>query len=227
MGSWREDDGSYKREWLLNKATNRWCLNYKREVGPTSQSIRECKPDSVEEWEEYYYDQIKEEEDIEELGEKLYNEIKSEIKKEVDNISEEECIDYMKNLVIDRVWEGYNREITIIEELIEKKIDYDLKPSSDEWDREYNVDYYIEINDSYIGIQIKPKDIGTVDPTYVEQEEMMMDSHEEFEDEYGGKVFIVNSEQTGSATKKDYKIQNDEIIDEIKEEISRLENNDE
>ena len=32
------------KEWILNSAMNRFQLNYKRNVGATSQSIRECEP---------------------------------------------------------------------------------------------------------------------------------------------------------------------------------------
>ena len=41
------------KEWVLNSVMNRFQLNFKRNVGPTSKSIRECHPKIKEEWKEY------------------------------------------------------------------------------------------------------------------------------------------------------------------------------
>lgn len=38
------------KEWILNSATNRFQLNFKRNVGATSEEIRKCSPKSLEEW---------------------------------------------------------------------------------------------------------------------------------------------------------------------------------
>jgi hypothetical protein len=35
-----------------------------------------------------------------------------------------------------------------------------IEPASDEWDRLFNVDFFIKIKDKYIGIQIKPINQG-------------------------------------------------------------------
>ncbi len=32
----------------------------------------------------------------------------------------------------------------------------EIKPAPDEWDRLYNVDFYIQVGEKYIGLQIKP-----------------------------------------------------------------------
>ncbi len=40
-----------EKEFVLNYTMNRWRLNFKRNVGPTSASIRDCQPASLEEWE--------------------------------------------------------------------------------------------------------------------------------------------------------------------------------
>ena len=43
------------KEWILNSAKNRFQLNFKRKVGPTSESIRQCEPKTMDEWREYYF----------------------------------------------------------------------------------------------------------------------------------------------------------------------------
>lgn len=47
------------KEWILNSAMNRFQLNFKRNVGATSESIRRCAPNSVEEWRSYYFSKVK------------------------------------------------------------------------------------------------------------------------------------------------------------------------
>ena len=42
-----------EKEFVLSYAMNRWQLNFKKNVGPTSDSIRECSPTSLGEWENY------------------------------------------------------------------------------------------------------------------------------------------------------------------------------
>lgn len=59
----------FKREALLNYGMNRWGLNKAASVGPTSELIRTCSPESFEEWETLVGDKksIKNTEVIEEI----------------------------------------------------------------------------------------------------------------------------------------------------------------
>ncbi|HQI39392.1 MAG TPA: MjaI family restriction endonuclease [Spirochaetota bacterium] len=43
------------KEWILNSVMNRFQLNFKRNVVPTSESIRKCAPKTIDEWREYYF----------------------------------------------------------------------------------------------------------------------------------------------------------------------------
>ena len=102
------------KEWILNSAMNRFQLNFKRNVGATSESIRECAPKTIEEWQKYYYANVRTEAHIEDLGRRLYVKITEVIQSEVQEISEQDCIDYMKELVINRTFEGYITEIQTV-----------------------------------------------------------------------------------------------------------------
>ena len=68
-----------EKEFILNYAMNRWKLNSKNNVGPTSDSIRFCRPTSLEEWRNYYYTNVRNEIHIDKLGEQLYRHIKEEL----------------------------------------------------------------------------------------------------------------------------------------------------
>lgn len=206
------------KEWILNSAMNRFQLNFKRNVGATSESIRNCSPKTIEEWREYYFKNVRSKEHIEELGRKLYTKITEVIQAEVDEITEEDCINYMLQLVIDRTFDGYITEINTIYGQLQKILDVKIEPAPDEWDRLFNVDFYIQIKDKYIGLQIKPINTGIQLPEIFKEYSLQAETHQKFTEVFGGKVFYLFSKKIGD--KKE--IANKEIIEEIQKEIERL-----
>lgn len=207
------------KEWILNSATNRFQLNFKRNVGPTSLSIRTCQPKSLQDWEQYYFQNVKPREHLVQLGKKLYVKITEVLVAEISEITEQDCINYIINLVINRTFDGYVTEIQTVYGQLEQLIDRKVEPASDEWDRLFNVDFYIQIGTRYIGLQIKPAGDVSHIPQIFKERELQAATHQKFSKEYGGKVFYVVSLTEG----KKKIIQNPEVIDEIKDEILRLE----
>lgn len=216
----------FKREALLNYATNRWALNKAASVDAVMSLIRKCAPKTFEDWEKYYFEHAKQKKKegikidrgyIADLGRRLFTDLSKDVRSELDSIKEEECIDYMYNLVLSRTFEGYESEIQIINDELQKILGIEIKPASDEWDRIYNVDYYIEVGGKYIGLQIKPIESGVSLNDY-QWYEMHEKAHKEFKEKFGGAVFFVFS------VKSDKKkvVHNKEVIDEIKAEIGRL-----
>jgi len=102
------------KEWILNSGMNRFQLNFKRNVGAVSEEIRKCAPNNINDWKKYYFNNVRSKEHIEELGRKLYVKITEVISAEVEEITEEDCISYMYNMVIDRTYDGYMTEIKTI-----------------------------------------------------------------------------------------------------------------
>ncbi len=206
------------KEWILNSATNRFQLNFKRNVGATSEAIRKCAPKTLEEWQAYYFSNVRSEEQIVELGKKLYVKITEVLVAEIDEITEEDCINYIKQLVIDRTYDGYVREIKTVYEQLQEIVKEKIEPAPDEWDRLFNVDFFIEINGHYIGLQIKPVSQVSSIPEIYKEKDIQQKSHARFTSKYGGSVFYLFSCKSG-----DKKIiVNTEVIDEIKQEINRL-----
>ncbi|MCW7074203.1 MAG: MjaI family restriction endonuclease [Methanophagales archaeon] len=206
------------KEWILNSAMNRFQLNFKRNVGPTSESIRQCAPKTIEEWREYYFKNVRSKEDIESLGKKLYIKITEVIQAEVEEITEQDCIDYMFQMVIDRTFNGYMSEIKTIYGQLERELGLKIEPAPDEWDRLYNVDFYVKIKDKFIGIQIKPVNQGIQLSQIFKEKGLQKRTHEKFTKEYGGKVFYIFSSKSGDKKV----IVNREVIGEIQLEIERL-----
>lgn len=215
----------FKQETLLNYGMNRWGLNKANSVGPTSELIRTCAPKSFEEWEEYYFNNaVQKKRDgirvtrgyITELGRKLYIKISEVVQNELESIQEEECIDYAYNLVLNRTYEGYQREINTVYGQLESILDVKIQPAPDEWDRTFNVDFFIQIKDKFIGLQIKSVSGLALD--HYQWETMHEQNHARFEKKFGGHVFFIYSRKSG----KKAKIDNPEVIEEIGKEIKKL-----
>ena len=217
----------FKRETLLNYGLNRWGLNKAYSVGPTSELIRNCAPKTFEEWEDFYFINAKQKkkdgikitrEYIIGLGQTLYVKLSEVVQKELLSITEEECIDYAYNLVLNRTYEGYITEIETIYGQLEGMLGVKIDPAPDDWDRTYGVDFSIKVGEKHIGLQIKPISSGQSLNQY-QWIEMHIKNHERFENDFGGKVFFIYSIKSSGKKKKIYNI---EVVEEIKSEISRL-----
>ena len=206
------------KEWILNSATNRFQLNFKRNVGATSEAIRKCAPKTLEEWQEYYYTNVKSEEHIIELGKKLYVKITEVLVAEIEAVTEEDCIKFIKELVIDRTYDGYVREINTIYGQLQEILRVKIEPAPDEWDRLYNVDFFIKVKNSSIGLQIKPVSKAPSIPEIYKEKEIQQNTHAKFTNAYGGKVFYLYSCKSGDKKV----ITNIEVVEEIRAEIDSL-----
>lgn len=231
MESWHKEREGYNfryyHETLLNYGLNRWGLNKASSIGKTSELIRCCSPADYSEWIKYYFDNAKQnkkdgllitEEYLNELGDILYTKLSEVVSSELETITQEECRDYVYNLVINRTYEGYLTEIKTVYGILQKELNVAIKPAPDEWDRnEYSVDFYIEIKpDIYIGIQIKPVTGNTLN--YYQWEEMHRRNHNRFTNRFKGQVFFVYARKAGDSKE----IVNGEVIELIRQNITDL-----
>lgn len=210
-------------------ANSRWGLTKKNKVGPVAYWIREVEPKSVKDWEKSYYEKLesflKEQgksisaiEHLETLGKTLYIKVSEVLKKEIEEVKEEDCKNYIRELVINRTYDGYLREKKTIYQQLQDLLNVKIEVAPDEWDRRYNIDFYIKVNNRYMGLQIKPTTFEHAPDWARKWQELYKKSFEKFTKKYGGKVFILLSCSKG----KDKIIYNMDIIDEIKKEIERL-----
>jgi hypothetical protein len=206
------------KEWILNQANMRWQFNRPKNVGKVSEEIRKCTPKSLKDWEDYYYKNVYTEEHLEQLGRRLYVKVTEVCKAEIENITEEDCIGFVINLVINRTYDGYQSEIQTIYGQLEEALNIKVEPAPDEWDRGYNVDFFIKVKDKYIGLQIKPGGYAYI-TQIINELEFQKKTHEKFTEKYNGKVFYIISVKDG----KKKVIYNSEVIEEIRKEIERLE----
>jgi hypothetical protein len=205
------------KEWILNGANMRWGLTRKNKVGPVAELIRKCSPKNIQDWESYYFRNVHSKDDLENLGRILHVKISEVCQAEIESINEQDCIDFIVDLVINRTYDGYQSEVQTIYGQLQNVLQIEVKPAPDEWDRGYNVDFFIEINGRYIGLQIKP--VGHAYITQIINElEFQKKTHQKFTTKYGGAVFYVFSVTEG----KKKSIHNLDVIEEIRKEIRRL-----
>jgi len=93
-----------------------------------------------------------------------------------------------------------------------------IEAAPDEWDRLFNVDFFIKVKEKYIGLQIKPVNTGIQLPVIHKEYALQAETHKKFTAKFGGKVFYIFSEKKD--TKKE--IVNKEVIKEIQDEINNL-----
>ena len=213
-----------KKEHVLNYACQLYQLSRPAKVGAVMALIQECQPSSYEEWYfENAYTVTKKPvklslEGLTELGERLYEKIQTFVipdwQEAFNQLTLQDCIDYIYNLTINRTYDGYIREKSVVNDGLAKIFkDVLFEESDPELDHAGDIDYVAHIGNYQFGIQIKPV---TANANYggYSLSERMKNSFNDFTEKYGGKVFIVYSLKG--------EIANAEVIDKIAEEIQRL-----
>jgi len=216
-----------KKEKVLNYACQTYQLSRPNKVGAVMALIRECQPKSTEEWEKWYFEKAYTDgktpvkitkEILQELGERLHVKITKivipEWQEAFRNLTLQDCVDYISNLTIQRTYDGFIREKSVITDNIAKKFpEIKFEESDPELDHAGDIDYLGHIGTKAFGIQIKPVTANAKLGNYSATERMKA-SFCDFEAKYGGKVFVVFS--------VDDEIKNTEVLEAIKKELARL-----
>jgi hypothetical protein len=216
-----------KKEKVLNYTCQSYQLSRPNKVGAVMALIRECQPKTFVEWEKWYFDNAYSDtknpikittETLIELGERLYEKIINIVIPEwqtaFSQLTIQDCINYIYNLTINRTYDGFLREKSVVYDGLAKHFpEVKFEETPPELDHSGDVDYFGWIGENAFGIQIKPitakANFGNYSPT-----ERMKASFSDFEAKYGGKVFVVFS--------LDGEIANIEVFELIKNEIERL-----
>jgi hypothetical protein len=217
-----------KKEKVLNYACQTYQLSRPNKVGAVMALIRECQPKTIDEWESWYFENAQTagknsfkitKESLIELGERLHEKITEVVIPEwqdaFNHLTKDDCINYIYNLTINRTFDGYLREKSVVNDGLAKifpEIRFEESPS--ELDHAGDIDYlgYVSPKEAF-GIQIKPVTAQANFGNYSVSERMKA-GFEAFSSDFSGKVFIVYS--------LDGEIANKEVIEEIRNEIVRL-----
>lgn len=216
-----------KKEHVLNYACQLYQLARPNKVGAVMALIRDCQPSSLEQWKDWYFENAYTatknsskvtHETLIELGERLYNKIQEFVIPEWEEafrqLTLQDCIDYVYNVTINRTYDGYIREKSVVNDNLAKRFkDVVFEESNPELDHAGDIDYVAKVGNYQFGIQIKPVTANANFGGYSLSERMKA-SFDDFTEQYGGKVFIVYSQKEEIVNKK--------VIDEIAVEIERL-----
>lgn len=223
-----------KKEKVLNYACQTYQLSRPNKVGTVMALIRECQPRTIEDWESWYFKNAVTDgkasykitqESLSELGVRLHEKITQvvipEWQEAFQQLTLEDCISYIHNLTINRTYDGYIREKSVVNDSLAKIFPNVLfEESSPELDHAGDIDYVGYVGESErrpkgFGIQIKPITAKSNFGNYSLSERMKA-SFDSFTEDFGGKVFIIFS--------NDGEIGNKNVIEEITKEIDRLSN---
>lgn len=216
-----------KKERVLNYACQTYQLSRPNKVGAVMALIRECQPLTFNEWETWYFNNAHTAgknptkitvDSLKELGERLYAKITEIVIPEWESafheLTEKDCIDYIYNLTINRTYDGYIREKSVINDGLSKIFpDLTFEESDPELDHAGDIDYIAKVGNKAFGIQVKPITASANFGSYSLTERMKA-SFDSFKELYGGNVFIVFS--------LDGEIANKDVIDLIRVEIEHL-----
>jgi hypothetical protein len=216
-----------KKEKVLNYACQTYQLSRPNKVGAVMSLIRECQPRTFDEWEQWYFENAFTEAktktkitqgSLQELGERLYEKIMEVVIPEWQaafaQLTLQDCKDYIFNLTINRTFDGYLREKSVVNDGLAKIFpEIVFEESDSELDHAGDIDYIAKVGNKAFGIQIKPVTAKANFGNYSATERMKA-SFAEFEEIFGGKVFVIFS--------LDGEIANKEIIEAIQIEINRL-----
>lgn len=218
-----------KKERVLNYACQTYQLSRPNKVGAVMALIRECQPASFEEWKDWYFQNAHTDgknstkitiDSLKELGERLYAKITEFVIPEWEaafcELTEQDCIDYIYNLTINRTYDGYMREKSVVNDGLAKIFPNIVFEESDpELDHAGDIDYIAKVGDKAFGIQVKPITASANFGSYSLTERMKA-SFTAFKEQYGGNVFVVFSLKGEIANKG--------VVDDIRAEIEKLSN---
>ena len=202
----------------LNSAVTRFKFNQKPHIGDINGAISLATPLTEQEWSDFYFQNVKSESELDRIGSELYRKISDVVLPEISSITEEDCKEYMRELVIKKSFEGHRtRYIILNSELIKKTgKDFRFLPDypNDYKFRTYAIDYYHldETKDLLIGIKVQPFSITKSQEPHVKKAlQEIQQTHKEWEDKEAGRFFILYY----SGAKENYTIHNEEILEEI------------
>jgi hypothetical protein len=126
-----------KKEKVLNYTSQTYQLTRPAKVGAVMALIRECQPATIEEWKQWFFENATTaskqptrvtEESLTELGERLYSKIIEIVIPEwtaaFQQVTKQDCIDYIHNLTINRTYDGYLREKSVVFDELAKQFPF-------------------------------------------------------------------------------------------------------
>lgn len=206
------------KEYHLNAAVNRFGLNKKRSVGDLMELLSLAMPLTLEEWEEYYYTHGRSRDQVAAIGQELSRKLRDVLIHELESITEEDCITYMRELLLQKTFEGHRtRFYTLRQQILDRtgKLFNFLPEHREDWRfRDHRIDYYHHdaTKDLLIGLKACPDSMRMSQNMFARQAlEEIEATHRQLSDKAAGHFYILYFH----GTSEHCTIENPEILDEI------------
>lgn len=193
-------------ESTLNHFYNIGGFNHPNRIGYVMKMIRNLRPITVDEWQIWYFENVHDEAYLEQLGQEMYASIPERY-----NVSFEECLAYIYDVMFRRTFNGYNKEKQALS-ILRTVISPEIQEAPETWDTLYFIDFYVYgRGNKLIGIQLKP--------------ETFYMGHYQYKVDIRGKMQAFCREKNAEAFVLKYRVSsnddsiefsNPELIDEIK-----------
>lgn len=158
------------KEFLLNYTNRRWGLTKTNKVGEVMALIRTCQPKSYEEWKQWYFENAYaktkmpvrvSQDSLRELGERLYTKLTEivipQLTEAIESLTYDDCIAYIYNLTINRTYDGFLTEKSVVYDNLAKRFpDVIFEESDPTLDHAGDIDYIGKVAGKSFGLQIKP-----------------------------------------------------------------------
>ncbi|MEY4570823.1 MAG: hypothetical protein RLZ10_16 [Bacteroidota bacterium] len=227
-GEKKENPNRFKFEFILNKTAVDHHLTRPSKVGPTIELLYQHNPKTIQEWAEVFYKNsvqkkkdgsgIKVDENyLNSVGDELFRLLNEKIFPLIllakDELTIEDCRNFIKDVVIRRSFEGFIAEKDIVNQ-VEIALDGDIEFTKDAELEPINVDAYGKSKKygKTIGLSVKPQSYKKQDG--FGKDESLKKSWEKWERENNSKIFIVYYSEKKDGQKKIIK-EKDELINQI------------
>lgn len=180
------------REKELNQYYNQGQFNHPDRIGYVMKLIRSLKPLTEAEWRAWYLANVHNMPYIEQLAAEMHRTIPSELK-----ISQNDCLEYILNVMFHRTFCGYDREKTALA-LLREQICPDIREAPSVWDTRYFIDFFVHKRKCrMVGIQLKPASFyaGKYQETVNIAEKM-----EQFRQKYNAFAYVLTYQEAGPGT---------------------------
>lgn len=195
----------------LNHYYNIGKFNHPSRIGYMMKMIRDVKPITEDEWKMWYLDNVHDEQFIKETASEMYQIIPEHM-----NVREDECFDYVNDVMFHRTFKGYNKEKLALK-VLREVVSPNVQESPAEWDTKFFIDFYVYGNrKNLIGMQLKPDTFFTGHYQYKVDIKGKMDA---FCREYNAKAYILTYDSEKSKEINEIEFTDPKVIEEIRNQL--------
>ena len=182
--------GIHEKE--LNLYYNQGQFNHPERIGYVMKLIRSLRPLTEAEWRAWYLTHVHDMVYIEQLAAEMCHTIPSELR-----ISQDDCLEYILDVMFHRTFCGYDREKAALA-LLRERVCSDIREAPSVWDTRYFIDFFVHKRKCrMVGIQLKPASFyaGGYQDTVSITEKM-----ERFQQKYDAFAYVLTYQESGQGT---------------------------